>query len=503
MVVNALQALAESPLKNAVPGWKVRNLRKAQGLSQAELARRSGLSAPYLNLIERNKRPATGPLLDRIAEELGVDRAVLDGEAERKLTEELGEIVLDPALSRLVSPDDIGELVGQSPEWARLVRKLYRAYRDQNESVIALADRLNHDPFLGESVHQLVTHAASIRSAAEILAGLSPADNADRMRFLSIIASDTGKLSDAARSLVDFFDNAKTRVRSATSMEHVDAFIFETNNYFDELEGAAADFRRTFREDETAMAAARRMLGPEVDDEAGATLSAPSRQFSLVRAAMNRIAGAEIDRIVVSHEALPTEEARDLARSALLGYAAAAVLMPYGDFLEAARRGRYDLDLLCGRFGVSYEQAAHRVATLRRPGSEGVRFAYMRSDPSGFVTKRLPLPGLPLPRYGTACPLWPVYGAFQSPGVTVRSFGELPGGEQFLFFARAIDKGPSMVGRPRHLLSIMLACPVSDAAEVAYGDGLEKRTAMVPVGTICRLCSRLGCDARQEAPLIA
>ena len=147
-------------MKNAVPGWKVRNLRKAQGLSQAELARRSGLSAPYLNLIERNKRPATGPLLDRIAEELGVDRAVLDGEAERKLSEELGEIVLDPALSRLVAPDDAGDLVGQSPQWAQLVRKLYRAYRDQNESVVALADRLNHAPFLGESVHQLVTHAA-------------------------------------------------------------------------------------------------------------------------------------------------------------------------------------------------------------------------------------------------------------------------------------------------------------------------------------------------------
>ena len=80
--------------------------------------------------------------------------------------------------------------------------------------------------------------------------------------------------------------------------------------------------------------------------------------------------------------------------------------------------------------------------------AEGVRFAFMRSDPSGYVTKRLPLPRLPLPRYGNACPLWVIYGAFQTPGVTVRSFGELTSGEQFLFFARAIEKRPPAVVLP-------------------------------------------------------
>ncbi|HKJ62856.1 MAG TPA: short-chain fatty acyl-CoA regulator family protein, partial [Hyphomicrobiales bacterium] len=180
-----------------------------------------------------------------------------------------------------------------------------------------------------------------------------------------------------------------------------------------------------------------------------------------------------------------------------------AILMPYEAFLQAAEQHRYDMDMLLRKFGVSYEQAAHRVATLRRAGAEGVRFAFMRSDPSGYVTKRLPLPRLPLPRYGTACPLWPVYGAFQTGGATLRSFGELPGGDQFLFFARAVEKTPSSANYPRHILSVMLACAASEADRVVYGDGIEQVRAKVPIGTVCRLCPRSKCAHRQEEPLIA
>ena len=126
----------------------------------------------------------------------------------------------------------------------------------------------------------------------------------------------------------------------------------------------------------------------------------------------------------------------------------------------------------------------------------------MRTDASGYVTKRLPLPRLSLPRYGNACPLWAIHAAFQNPGVSARGFGELPSGEQFLFFARAVEKRPSSAAAPRHLLSVMLACAVDDAGRVAYGDGIDLAKAMAPIGMICRLCPREVCGHRQEAPLI-
>src|SRR5690606_8859001 len=206
--------------------------------------------------------------------------------------------------------------------------------------------------------------------------------------------------------------------------------------------------------------------------------------------------------IVAEHPALASEESRAIAAAALTSYLAAALLMPYDRFLETAEASRYDLDVLARRFGVSYEQASHRLATLRRPGAEGIASAFLRSDPSGYVTKRLPLPALPLPRYGTACPLWPVYGAFQAPGSTARLFGTLPSGDTFLFFARAVEKGAAPVGMPRRLLSVMLACPASEARKVCYGDGIERASATVALGTVCRLCSR-ECAYRQEATVIA
>src|SRR5690606_24447571 len=102
----------------------------------------------------------------------------------------------------------------------------------------------------------------------------------------------------------------------------------------------------------------------------------PSRnRMRVVRGAAARIAGAETLEIIARHPMLASEPARELAVSALHSYFAGAVLMPYDAFLEAAEALRYDVDGLARRFNVSYEQAAHRLATLRRRGAEGVRFA--------------------------------------------------------------------------------------------------------------------------------
>ena len=59
-------------------GLKIRAQRKRIGLTQGELARRAGISASYLNLIELNKRAIAGALVDRIAAGLGIERSELD-----------------------------------------------------------------------------------------------------------------------------------------------------------------------------------------------------------------------------------------------------------------------------------------------------------------------------------------------------------------------------------------------------------------------------------------
>ena len=161
-------------------GMKIRTLRKRSGLTQGELARRARISPSYLNLIELNKRAIGGALVDRIAAELAVDRAELDGDAELRVIASLDEIAAEPEIAGPAGhPGSATELVGRNPDWANLVLRLHRAWLNKSEAVLALADRLNRDPFLGDSVHRMLTNAASIRSAAEILEdedGLAPAD---------------------------------------------------------------------------------------------------------------------------------------------------------------------------------------------------------------------------------------------------------------------------------------------------------------------------------------
>jgi len=484
-------------------GLKIRKLRKEQGLAQSELARRAGISPSYLNLIERNKRAVAGALLDRIAEGLGVARRLLDEESDRHIVDRLNEIPADPALADGGKhPGPAVDLVGRYPDWAKLMLRLYRAYQDRNDAVLALADRLNRDPFLGDSVHRILTHVTAVRSAAEIIEEEEGLEPEDRAKFLSIIASDSARLAETAQALAGFFDSAQVRVGSATPMEHVDAFFVEHHNYFGGLEELAQDLLKRALPREQPEEMLVRLCGEPEEEGLHPALPRASRRFARIKRLIAGPAAAAVSELIEENQTLATEEARELARSALYSYATAALLMPYERFLEAAQSRRYDLDSLTRQFEVSYEQAAHRLATLRRPGASGIRFAFMRSDASGYVTKRLPLPRLPLPRYGTACPLWVVYGAFQSPGVTLRSYGEMPNGEQFFFFARAVEKLPAPAGFPRHLLSIMLACQADEAAAVSAADGLDRLTAMVPVGTVCRLCPRQKCMHRQEAALI-
>ncbi|TWR41197.1 helix-turn-helix transcriptional regulator, partial [Xanthomonas vasicola] len=56
---------AHSQLRHQL-GLRLQRLRQRHGLTQAELARRLGLSPSYLNQIERNQRPLTLAIQQRL-----------------------------------------------------------------------------------------------------------------------------------------------------------------------------------------------------------------------------------------------------------------------------------------------------------------------------------------------------------------------------------------------------------------------------------------------------
>ena len=190
-----------------------------------------------------------------------------------------------------------------------------------------------------------------------------------------------------------------------------------------------------------------------------------------------------------------------LVRIGLLNYAAGALLMPYAAFLAAARELRHDADALASRFGSSFEQACHRLATLQREGARGVPFFFLRVDPAGNVGKRLAAAGFPFARFGGSCPKWIVHQAFGTPGSVRVQLAQLPDGGSFLCFARTVHGVAAHWGEPPPVYVVAMGCDLGRADEVVYGDGLDLEKAVVGIGLSCRLCDRMDCRSRAFPPL--
>jgi predicted transcriptional regulator len=190
-----------------------------------------------------------------------------------------------------------------------------------------------------------------------------------------------------------------------------------------------------------------------------------------------------------------------MLRIGLLNYLAAALLMPYEPFLAAVRELRHDMESVATRFGVSFEQACHRLSTLQRDGARGVPFFFLRVDPAGNVGKRFSAASFPFARYGGSCPKWIVHQAFATPGQVRVQLAQLPDGGTFLCFARTV-RGPAVRwGEPAPVQVVAMGCDISRAPEVVYGDGLDLERAMVGIGLSCRLCDRMDCRSRAFPPL--
>ncbi len=461
-------------------GRKIRERRKALGLTQAALAQRLGISASYLNMIEADRRNIAGLLLVRITQALEVPLAQFDGATERRLVDDLGEIASDAALEAIrLAPGSAADLVARHPEWAQALVAVHRASREHQQTVQALSDRLGQDPFLGDAVHNLLTNLTAIRSASEILESAAELDASQRQRFVSIIAGDSRRMSDVARSLAAFFNKAHTATRSITPAEEVDDYLAEHDNHFPRLEAAADALRPQVR-------------------------ARGAERFAAMRAAAAEGCSAAVAAQLDAAPWLRSPAARRRTEQVLLSYLAGCLVMPYERFQPAAAALRYDIDALAQRFDASFEQVCHRLVTLRRPGAEGVRFGFMRADAAGFVSKRFALPPLVVPRHGHACPLWAVYHAPQAPGATVRQLVEFPAGGRYFMVARAVEQDADAFRQPRRFLSIMLFCSALQADRLVYADGLDlsRSGPATPVGTTCRTCVRSDCRWRQEDPII-
>jgi hypothetical protein len=232
------------------------------------------------------------------------------------------------------------------------------------------------------------------------------------------------------------------------------------------------------------------------------TLDGASQAFQLALQTAYLELEAEIGE-VLAEGVFETEGGQRLTRRALASYAGAALLMPYTAFARAAEARRYDVEALGRQFGASFEQTAHRLTTLQKPGQERVPFFFIRVDEAGNVSKRLDGAGFPFARHGGGCPLWSLHQAFRTPRQIVTQWLELPDGQKFFSIARTVTAGGGGFGAPRIERAIALGCAEEHAQRLVYaadhrGGGPEQAT---PIGVTCRLCHRAECAARSAPPI--
>ncbi len=443
------------PTQKLYAGAKLRETRTRLGLTQKDFAGKLGVSLPYLNQMENNKRPVSTTVVLNLAQEFGFDVTELTSADSERLVSDMREAMADPIFADDPPPlADLRLTASNAPGLARAFLALHRTYRQTHERLASLDEALG-------------------REGARLQA--SPWDE--------------------VRDFFHYCDN------------YIDAVDRAAERFAAQSEDIRATAIRTLRDDGITLIEHDQ---PRLRhfDPATRTLSLSSRaglgtrnfQMLLQIALLKQ---GQLIEATLDLARFQSSEARDIAKIGLANYFAGAALMPYAAFHAAARETRHDLEMLARRFDASIEQVAHRLSTLQRPGAKGVPFFFVRVDQAGTITKRHSATRLQFARFGGACPLWNVHRAFETPGQFLRQLAETPDGVRYISIARDVSKTGGHYGAPIRRFAIALGCEVAHADSIVYADGLDlsERQSFEPIGISCRICERTGCHQRAVPPL--
>lgn len=461
--------------KKLLIGRTIRKIRNDAELTQAAFAERLGISTSYLNQIENNQRHLSASVLLSLAENFSIDIASFSEQDSDRLIADIAEVFSDPLISSTrPSTTDIKLVAQGAPDFARAFIAMHHNLRRASEQLAELDETIERSDGLSEPTpyeevrdffHYLDNYVDELDQKAENLHKHISKQNRSKVRALADYIEQTHRV----RVIIGTENPQNTNNKDNTQREEVALRRFDPVAHVLYLN--------------------RRSL-------------ASTQAFQIA----HQIAQLEFATTIetfINEANFHSEEAAAICRIGMANYFAGATILPYGDFSQAAKEMRYDLVLLADNFEASIEQVAHRLSTLQRPGAKGIPFFFARVDQAGNITKRHSATKLQFARFGSACPLWNVHQAFETPNRIIRQLAETTDGAQYLCLATTVSKPSGGFHAPVQRYALALGCEITHAEDLIYGDDLDTNNnkAFEKIGVSCRICERRNCHQRALPPL--
>ena len=448
-------------------GATIRRLRRERQLSQQALANVLGISTPYLNLIENNRRNVTGKILLTLAKEFNIELSEIGNENDSGLLSNLMEVFSDTVFDdNYLKNHDIQDLVSSQPEIARAVIRLYDIHKTSQIRLRDISD-LEGDQYTDDGMSNNIS-AEIISDLIQKKSNYFPSLEEAANKIL--VKLNKPKNINLFVPLSEYL-SSEHNIRVATIPPEIK---HDTIRYYDPV--------------------AKTLV---ISDR----LPQASRTFLVAQQMGLLLADKEINEIL-DDNSIEDGEVRKLGRLALSNYFAGAIILPYDNFFEQAQFTKYDIEVLENRFQVSFEQVCHRLTTLNKPGSRAIPFHMMRVDIAGNISKRFSASGISISRYSGAWPRLNIYSAFTTPDRIKVQVSMMPNGDKYFCIARAFQKRSGGFDSPESFYSIGLGCKLNDASKMIYGERvlLDSSENIVPVGVSCRSCPRIDCRQRAFPP---
>ena len=444
-------------------GSQLRQLRRDHGQTQVEMGRKLGVSAAYINLLEKNQRSLSVPVLMALADQYNVHWRDVVMDKSANILADLRNAIQDPLFAE--SQPDIQELraaIDHAPSLVQNFLKLHQSHRTAMDNILKIGG--------------------------------------ERMPQELLTSSPETVIHDFFRDNFNYFDSLEQAAEAMSAEEPCQPYEMQAalKQRLHSRHGIAVE---TLPVEEMSEAlrifdADRRVI------QLSEALDFQNRTFQLAHV----ICFVELSDVlneITSNLSVTTESAISRCQIELANYFAAAVLMPYDAFHAMAEQSGYDIDRMASAFAVSFEQVCQRLTTLQRETKRGVPFFFLRVDKAGNVTKRFNATSFNIAEYGGSCPVWNLHTAFRTPGVILPQFVELPDGEKFFTLARTTERPVYSMQTQDRRLAISLGCEVQHAAKLIYTSSFQKPADenFSKIGINCYLCLRHNCSQRAHDPL--